>query len=461
MRGQVVAVGLGLLQPVEEGVHHLAVAVEREDQRDVDADALGQACGDRRQARLGGRDLDEQVGPVDQPPQRAGLGDGRPACSSTGREYVLLIILEPMGRNTAPAIAAAALQAMVGGGDPLLLVLPSDHVIRDAEAFRNAIAIAGDAAARGALVTFGIVPTSAETGLRLHPGRCRRCTRPAGVERFVEKPDRDTAERFLARRRLLLEQRHVPVPRAPLSRRARALPTRRCWRRRARHSTTAQRDRRLHPAGPRRLRRLPGATRSTTPSWRRTDGRRGRAGRHRLERRRLVVGAVGRRRSATRDGNVTHGDVIADRQPQQLRCMRRRLVARSGVDDLVVVETDDAVLVARKDRVQEVKDVVDAAQGREPQRAPRCIAKCTGRGATTTRSTSASASRSSASWSSPGAHCRCRSHTHRAEHWIVVSGTARVTRDDEVVRPAREPIDLHPDRREHRLENPGHGSCSS
>src|SRR4249919_2764129 len=99
------------------------------------------------------------------------------------------IILEPMGRNTAPAMA--------GGGDPLLLVLPSDHVIRDADAFRQAIAIAVDAAAGGALVTFGIVPTSPETGFGYiqsvaGDARIRR------VARFVEKPDAATAASYLA-----------------------------------------------------------------------------------------------------------------------------------------------------------------------------------------------------------------------------------------------------------------------
>src|SRR4249919_153053 len=107
------------------------------------------------------------------------------------------IILEPLGRNTAPAIAAAAMQAMAGGDDPLLLVLPSDHVIRDADAFRLAIAEALDAAAAGALVTFGIVPTSPETGFGYiqsvaGDARIRR------VARFVEKPDAATAASYLA-----------------------------------------------------------------------------------------------------------------------------------------------------------------------------------------------------------------------------------------------------------------------
>ena len=105
------------------------------------------------------------------------------------------IILEPIGRNTAPAIAAAALQALAGGEDPLLLVLPSDHVVRDPDAFRNAVAEVVAIAEAGALVTFGILPDAPETGFgyiqsEQGPG-------PQKVLRFVEKPDQATAQSYL------------------------------------------------------------------------------------------------------------------------------------------------------------------------------------------------------------------------------------------------------------------------
>ena len=105
------------------------------------------------------------------------------------------IVLEPVGRNTAPAIAAAALQAIAAGTDPLLLVLPSDHVVRDAEAFRAAVRDATPAAEGGALVTFGIVADAPETGfgyIQAGPGEGVR-----EVLRFVEKPDAATAQRYL------------------------------------------------------------------------------------------------------------------------------------------------------------------------------------------------------------------------------------------------------------------------
>ena len=106
------------------------------------------------------------------------------------------IVLEPLGRNTAPAIAAAALQALAGGDDPLLLVLPSDHVVRDGEAFRAAVRQAMPAAEAGALVTFGIVPDGPETGfgyIHAEAGEAGRSDGVRKVLRFVEKPDAATA----------------------------------------------------------------------------------------------------------------------------------------------------------------------------------------------------------------------------------------------------------------------------
>ena len=134
-------------------------------------------------------------------------------------------------RNTAPAVAAAALSCWRGDPDALMLVLPSDHVIARPERFLAAVAGAPPAAAAGALVTFGIAPTRPETGYgyiqaRRHARRHRRaCSRST---RFVEKPDRATAEALPRRRRLLLEQRHLPVLRRGLPRRAGAASSRRC-----------------------------------------------------------------------------------------------------------------------------------------------------------------------------------------------------------------------------------------
>lgn len=126
------------------------------------------------------------------------------------------ILLEPKGRNTAPAIALAAFAALSGGGDPLLLVLPSDHVLKPQDVFAEAVARARACAESGRIVTFGITPDAPETGF----GYIRRGgALPSGgyaVARFVEKPDLARAEAMAGGRRVSVEQRHVPVPRIHL-----------------------------------------------------------------------------------------------------------------------------------------------------------------------------------------------------------------------------------------------------
>ena len=123
------------------------------------------------------------------------------------------IVLEPVGRNTAPAIALAALAAQQGGNnDPLLLVLPADHVVRDVPAFQVAVRAALRAADEGQLVAFGVVPTAPETGYGYIRRGVALSTGAFGIAAFIEKPDVARAREFLQFRELSLEQRHVPVP---------------------------------------------------------------------------------------------------------------------------------------------------------------------------------------------------------------------------------------------------------
>src|SRR5690554_4349792 len=262
------------------------------------------------------------------------------------------IVLEPAGRNTAPAIAAAALQALAGGGDPLLLVLPSDHVVRDAGAFRSAVREAMPAAADGALVTFGIVAEAPETGfgyIQSGPGEGVR-----DVQRFVEKPDAATARAyldagdyywnsgmFLFRASRYLEELGRFRPEMLDAVRA-------AFERAVRDGDFVRLDRDAFSAAPSdsidyavmertdRAMVLPvDIGWSDVGSW-------------------SALWAVSEQDA---DGNAHNGEVIAvDSHGSYV--WSRRMVALVGVDDLVVVETDDAVLVARKDRVQEVKEVV-------------------------------------------------------------------------------------------------------
>ncbi len=362
------------------------------------------------------------------------------------------IVLEPAGRNTAPAIAAAALQAQQeagAGGDPLLLVLPSDHVVRDVEAFRRAVLAATPAAAAGALVTFGIVPTAPETGfgyIQADPGA-------AGVRkvlRFVEKPDAATAQRYLdaggyywnsgmflfrASRYLAELGRFRP----DILEGARAA------------FAAARRDGDFV--------RLDAAAFEATPAesidyavMERTDAA-------------MVLpvdigwndvgswSALWDVAERDADGNARHGDVVAV-DSRNSYAYARRLVALVGVDDIVVVETEDAVLVARKDKVQQVKDVVAMLKAGQRSQAAlhREVHRPWGSYDSVDAGERFQVKRIKVK---PGASLSLQSHTRRAEHWIVVSGIARVTRGDDVFELHANQSTYIPIGAKHRLENPG------
>ena len=358
------------------------------------------------------------------------------------------ILLEPVGRNTAPAIAAAALQAMAGGADPLLLVLPSDHVVRDVAGFQRAVREASSAAEAGALVTFGIVPDAPETGFGYIQAEAGDGLRQ--VLRFVEKPDAATARSYLdaggyywnsgmflfRASRYLEELARFRPDIVDAVRAAHAA---------ARHDGDFVRlDKDAFSACPSDS--IDYAVMEKTAdamvlpvdigwndvgSW-------------------SALWDVAERDA---DGNAHHGDVIAV-DSRNSYAYAQRLVALVGVDDIVVVETDDAVLVARKDKVQEVKQVV--ARLKQEQRSQAVLHREVHR-----------------PWGSydsvdnggrhqvkrikvkPGAALSLQMHHHRAEHWIVVSGTAKVTRGDETLLLSENESTYIPLGVKHRLENPG------
>lgn len=366
------------------------------------------------------------------------------------------ILLEPVGRNTAPAIAAAALQAMREGDDPLLLVLPSDHVIADDAGFRAAVLQAQSAAEAGGLVTFGVVPTSAETGfgyIQSDNGQSDGSRDGGGVRRvlrFVEKPDAATAQgyldvggyawnsgMFLLRASRYVEelQRHRPDILASV--RTALLEGQRDgdFIRLEREAFTACPSESIDYAV---MEKTDAAMVlpvdigwNDVGSW----------------------SALWDVSEQDASGNAHHGDIVSIDSHGNY-AYARRLVALVGVDDLVVVETDDAVLVARKDRVQQVKDVV--AQLKAGQRSQAALHREVHR-----------------PWGSydsvdvgegfqvkrikvkPGARLSLQSHTQRAEHWIVVRGTARVTRDNDVFELVANQSTYIPIGAKHRLENPG------
>ena len=358
------------------------------------------------------------------------------------------IVLEPVGRNTAPAIAAAALQAMAGGEDPLLLVLPSDHVVRDAAAFRDAVRAAVPAAEAGALVTFGIVPHAPETGfgyIQAEPGDGVRA-----VSRFVEKPDAATAQAYLdaggyywnsgmfllrASRYLEELQRFRP---------AIVEAVRGAFEAAARDGDFIRLQAQAFAAGP--------SDSIDYAVMEHTDAA-------------MVLpvdigwndvgswSALWEVSEQDADGNACQGDVIAI-DSRNSYAFARRLVALVGVDDLVVVETDDAVLVARKDRVQQVKDVVARLKAEQRSQAAlhREVQRPWGSYDSVDVGDGFQVKRIRVK---PGARLSLQAHARRAEHWIVVRGTARVTRDNDVFELFANQSTYIPIGAKHRLENPG------
>ncbi len=363
------------------------------------------------------------------------------------------IVLEPTGRNTAPAIAAAALQAMrERGEDPLLLVLPSDHVIADAEGFRAAVREALPAAERGALVTFGIVPSAPETGFGYMQAEAVHGdgSGPRRVLRFVEKPDAATAQgyldvggyywnsgMFLFRASRYLEELERFRPDI-LDAVRRALAEGR------RDGDFVRLDKHAFAACPSdsidyAVMEKTGAAMvlpvdigwNDVGSW----------------------SALWDVSEQDAGGNAHHGDVIAV-DSRNSYAYAQRLVALVGVDDLVVVDTGDAVLVARKDKVQQVKDVVAKLKAGQRSQAAlhREVHRPWGSYDSVDMGERFQVKRIKVK---PGARLSLQSHARRAEHWIVVKGTARVTRDNDVFELHANQSTYIPIGARHRLENPG------
>ncbi|BCX42417.1 mannose-1-phosphate guanylyltransferase/mannose-6-phosphate isomerase [Stenotrophomonas maltophilia] len=358
------------------------------------------------------------------------------------------IILEPVGRNTAPAIAVAALEATRDGADALLLVLPSDHVITDEAAFRSAVQAAAGAAEAGKLVTFGIVPTGPETGygyIKAADGQGLRA-----VERFVEKPDLDTATGYVssgqyywnsgmflfkASRYLQELERFQPAMLAG---------SRQAWQQARRDADFTRLDKDAFTA-------VPSDSIDYAVMEKTAD-----AVVIPLDAGWNDVGSWTALRDVSQqdgDGNAHQGDVIAI-DCRNTYAYGQRLVAMVGLDDVIVVETDDAVLVGKADRMQEVKTVVAQlkAEGRSEATWHRKVYRPWGAYDSIDNGERFQVKRITVK---PGGTLSLQMHHHRAEHWIVVSGTAEVTRGDEVILLSENQSTYIPLGVTHRLRNPG------
>ncbi|WP_166252195.1 mannose-1-phosphate guanylyltransferase/mannose-6-phosphate isomerase [Marinobacter salicampi] len=360
------------------------------------------------------------------------------------------ILLEPVGRNTAPAIALAALAVSENNPEELLLVMPSDHVLRDQKAFRVAVEKGSKAARAGKLVTFGIVPETPHTGY----GYIRAGAQSNGyaeVAAFVEKPDEATARdylstggyfwnsgMFLFRADRYLEELAKHQPEMLKACQA--------------SYTDRQSDLDFVRVGAEAFKACPDDSIDYAVMEKTRDA--------------VVVpldagwsdvgswSALWDIQPQDKDGNVCRGDVIIEDVSGSYIHSEGRLIAALGISDHVIVETDDVVLVADRSRVQDVKKLVAQvkAQGRSEHRFHKKVHRPWG-----TYEGIANGGRFQVKHITvnPGASLSLQKHHHRAEHWVVVKGTAIVTRGEEELMLTEDQSTYIPLGVTHRLNNPG------
>ncbi len=363
------------------------------------------------------------------------------------------IILEPIGRNTAPAIAIAALSALAttaGNEDPVLLVLPADHVILNVKAFQTAIQVGLKAAQAGKLVTFGIVPNKPETGYGyIKRGEGKGPDYP--VAQFVEKPNATKAAEYIASGQYYWNSGMFMFS-------ARALQDELRTHAANIHDacvaafTHAKHDLDFTRLAVEEFTACPSNSIDYAVMEKTTHA--------------VVVpldagwndvgswSALHDAIPADTDKNVCIGDVITDDSSGNYLHSTSRLVATVGLHDHVVVETKDAVLVARKDRVQDVKNIVNKLkqQGRGETLLHRQVFRPWGSYDSIDSGKRFQVKRLIVN---PGATLSLQMHHHRAEHWVVVSGTARITCADKVFLLEENQSTYIPVGARHRIENPG------
>jgi mannose-1-phosphate guanylyltransferase/mannose-6-phosphate isomerase len=366
------------------------------------------------------------------------------------------VLLEPTGRNTAPALTLAALQALSTGEDPVMVMTPADQTVTDGAAFGAALQRAVAAAADGTIVILGVTPARPETGYGYI-----RSERDAGthgeqaVLQFVEKPDAATAARYLAEGTYTWNS-GMFVLRASTWLKALAqfrpdieTATRAAWDARRGDHVFVRPDKALFAAIPSEsidyavMEKCPGSA-------------------HAIRMVPLNAGwndlgawdAVWQVAAHDEHGNAAQGDAIIRDSRNTLVHATSRLVGAVGLEDVVIVETPDAVLVADRARSQEVKQIVGTltAQKREEHALHRKVHRPWGWYDSIDHGPRFQVKRIMVK---PGASLSLQMHHHRAEHWIVVSGTAEVTNGDKTIVLSENQSTYIPLGQVHRLANPG------
>jgi len=360
------------------------------------------------------------------------------------------MLLEPIGRNTAPALTLAALAA--ARTDSVLLVMPADHVIRSRDAFHAVVRSGYEQAKAGKLVTFGIVPTHPETGY----GYIRKGEIVAGeqvfkVAQFVEKPDVETAGKYMASGEYLWNSGIFMMTAG------RWLEEIRRYRPDIAQACDATWQTRVPDMDFVRIakevfERCPSESIDYAVMEKTRD-----AAVIPLDAGWSDIGAwssLWQVSSRDANGNALQGDVLAIETRDTLAIAQHRFVATVGLTDLIVVETADAVLVAHKDHAQKVKDIVGELKrrGRTEHVMHRRVYRPWGSYEGVDVGERFQVKRITVN---PGAALSLQMHHHRAEHWVVVKGTARVTRGDETFIVTENESTFIPLGTRHRLENPG------
>jgi len=365
------------------------------------------------------------------------------------------ILLEPVGRNTAPALTLAALEATANGADPVLVVMPADHVVKNHAAFDKALSVGVLQADSGKVATFGIVPDSAHTGFGYIRSGDEVAEQAFMLEAFVEKPDEKTAQTYLDSGKYLWNS-GIYVLKAS---RWLDLVDEYC-------NDISQSVRAAYVAGQRDMdfyradKQLFADCRADSIDYAVMEPLSKQSGACvvvPLDAGWSDIGAwealweVSEHDEA---GNAVTGDVFTHEANNNLLHAHHRMLAAVGVNNLVIVETPDAVLVVDKANAQNVKKVTEYLnqQNRSESEFHRCVHRPWGTFEGVDSGERFQVKRLTVS---PGATLSLQMHHHRAEHWIVVSGTARVTRNDDVFLLSENESTYIPLGAKHRLENPG------
>ncbi|MHB9118241.1 MAG: mannose-1-phosphate guanylyltransferase/mannose-6-phosphate isomerase [Burkholderiales bacterium] len=369
------------------------------------------------------------------------------------------LLLEPVGRNTAPALTLAALAAQTTDADPVLLVMPADHVIRDRAAFHLAIDAGLPLATEGAMVTFGIVPDRPETGYGyIQMGAALPHTEVRKISGFVEKPDHDTAKQYLAGGNHLWNS-GIFMMRASVWLRAInhfnpkiASTCKAAFENAQRDSDFVRVDKDTFASCPADsidyavMEKLPDSTELGIPACIVPLG----AGWSDIG----AWDALWQVSDKDESGNATQGDVLLEDSSDCLVIADSRLVTCLGLDGVVVVETPDAILVARKSKTQQIKKIVSRlkSEARSHTDNHRKVYRPWGHYDSIDCGERFQVKRIVVK---PGASLSLQMHHHRAEHWIVVRGTARITKGEETITLSENQSTYIPLGTMHRLENPG------